>query len=200
MAVVETAQGRQASALARRVRARLLRQVEEMVALVDVREGQEGTGRTEAELRARAEEVSGWSVAEHLEHLTLVDRGILDRIDGLLAGSPPSPVGGINAAGRLVLLFGFIPRGRGRATTPLRPQGLAVDELRGRLGEIGERVRRLGPRLGELEHTPGRFRHLIFGGLTGAQWHRFLAIHHHHHLKIIRDVRSALVRGPKLPA
>ncbi|HVT14609.1 MAG TPA: DinB family protein [Thermoanaerobaculia bacterium] len=208
MAVVETVQGRRASAAARRVQARLLRQVEEMAALArlaDIGEGQEGSELTAADLRTRVEKVSGWSVADHLEHLVLVDRGVLNLLDGLLAGPPPPPIAGINLAGRLVMLLGFIPRGAGRATTPLRPQGMTAEELRSRLAETAERVRRLGPRLAEIEGAAGRRPHLIFGGLTAAQWHRFLTVHHHHHLKIIRDIRSARsaiarqARGPRRP-
>jgi DinB superfamily len=191
MAVVETMQGRRASAATRRVQARLLRQAEEMAALADVAAEGEGTERTEGDLHTRVEKVSGWSVAQHLEHLVLVDRGVLNLLDGLLAGPPPPPIAGINLAGRLVMLLGFIPRGAGRATTPLRPQGMTADELRAGLAETAQGVRRLGPRLVEIEGAAGRRRHLIFGGLTAAQWHRFLAVHHHHHLKIIRDIRSA---------
>jgi hypothetical protein len=31
-------------------------------------------------------------------------------------------------------------------------------------------------------------RHPYFGGLTPAEWLRFIPVHHHHHLKIVRDI------------
>ena len=57
--------------------------------------------------------------------------------------------------------------------------------------EIERGVRELAPRLGELEASGGRARHPRFGELGGHQWLRFMAVHHHHHLKIVRDIRRA---------
>jgi hypothetical protein len=57
--------------------------------------------------------------------------------------------------------------------------------------EIERGVRELEPRLGELEAGGGRSRHPLFGGLGGRQWLRFVTVHHHHHLKIVRDIRGA---------
>src|SRR5579864_3795534 len=126
-----TAEGpRPASAGLRRVHAQLLRQLALMAELAR---------GPEAELAARAPAVSGWSVAEQLEHLVLVDRSVLKGVRRLLddahgqwarPAQPAQPAQqaqpappGINLLGRIVLGTGFIPRGRARTLPPFQPGG-----------------------------------------------------------------------------
>jgi DinB superfamily len=188
---------RPASAGLRRVHAQIVRQLALMTELA---------GGPEAELAARVPAVSGWSVGEQLEHLVLVDRSVLKAVRRLLDDphrqsaetAPPAPPG-INLLGRVVLGSGFIPRGRARTLPPFQPgAGAATAAGDGVVGVVGmgiaeiERgVRELEPRLGELEASGGRSRHPLFGGLGGRQWLRFVTVHHHHHLKIVRDIRLA---------
>jgi hypothetical protein len=173
---------RPASAGMRRSYARVLRQAALMAELA---------GGPEAELAARAPAVSGWSVAEQLEHLLLVDRGVLKALGHILDDPRPMPKAGINFEGRLVLLAGFIPRGRAQTPAANRPTAEPEAAVRAGIPEIERGLRALAPRLGELERSGGRARHPRFAGLGGRQWVRFLAVHHHHHLKIVRDIRRA---------
>ena len=185
---------RPASAGMRRLHARVLRQLALMARLA---------GGADPELAARAAPVSGWSVAEQLEHLVLVDRAVLQSLGRILDGprrppdpqrpaAPPRPpVPGINLVGRLVLGTGFMPRGRARTMPPYHPGAAPIAAVRAGIPEIDDGVRGLAPRLGELERAGGRARHRIFGGLGGRQWLRFLGVHHHHHLKIVSDIRRA---------
>jgi len=201
MSAVPTDGGeRQASAGMRRLHAHVLTQLALMARLA---------GGEDAELAARAAPVSGWSVAEQLEHLVLVDRAVLTSLGRILDGlrRPPEPQGpaepplppepprppvpGINLVGRLVLGTGFMPRGRARTMPPYHPGAAPIAAVRAGIPEIDGGVRGLAPRLGELERAGGRARHRIFGGLGGRQWLRFLAVHHHHHLKIVSDIRRA---------
>jgi len=184
---------RPASAGIRRVHAQILRQ---LALMADLARG------PEAELAARAPAVSGWSVAEQLEHLVLVDRAVLKSVRRILddphgrsaesaqpAAPPPAP--GINLLGRVVLGTGFMPRGRARTAAPYHPGATPAAAVGAGIPEIEHGMRELAPRLGELEASSGRSRHLRFGGLGGRQWLRFVAVHHHHHLKIVRDIRRA---------
>jgi hypothetical protein len=192
---------RPASAGLRRVHAQILRQLALMTELAR---------GPEAELAARAPAVSGWSVAEQLEHLVLVDRAVLKSVLRILddphgrSAQPAQPAQpappGINLLGRVVLGIGFIPRGRARTLPPFQPgaapaaaAGAGVVGIAGIAGiaEIERGMRQLEPRLGELEASGSRSRHPLFGGLGGRQWLRFVTVHHHHHLKIVRDIRRA---------
>jgi hypothetical protein len=173
---------RPASAGLRRVHAQILRQLALMAELA--------RGAPEAELAARAPAVSGWSVAEQLEHLVLVDRGVLKGVGRILDDPRRAPTG-INLAGRVVLGTGFLPRGLARTMAPYHPGAAPAAAVRAGFPEIERGVRELAPRLGELEASGGRARHPRFGELGGRQWLRFMAVHHHHHLKIVRDIRRA---------
>jgi DinB superfamily len=189
---------RPASAGLRRVHAQILRQLALMAELAR---------GPEAEVAARAPAVSGWSVAQQLEHLVLVDRAVLKSVRRILddphgrPAPPAPPAPGINLVGRVVLGTGFIPRGRARTMPPYQPgaspaaaaAGAGIAGIAGIMGieEIERGMRELGPRLGELETSGGRSRHPLFGGLGGRQWLRFVTVHHHHHLKIVRDIRRA---------
>lgn len=143
------------------------------------------------ELAARAAAVSGWSVAEQLEHLVLVDRAVLKGI-GRILDDPQPPAGpDINLLGRVVLGTGFMPRGRARTTLAYNPAAMLQEALHAAILDVDRGLREMAPRLGGLERAGGRSRHPRFGGLGGRQWLRFLAVHHHHHLKIVRDIRRA---------
>src|SRR5258708_39541362 len=111
---------RPGSAGLRRVHAQILRQLALMAELAR---------EPEAELAARAPAVSGWSVAEQLEHLVLVDRAVLKSVRRILddphgqsaqsaqPAQPPAPPG-VNLLGRVVPGARFLPRGRAAPPAP----------------------------------------------------------------------------------
>lgn len=141
-----------------------------------------------ADLDRRCERVSEWSIAEHLEHLVRVDRGILKVLE---RAEPLAGGGGPTAIGRAMLFLGFIPRGRGRAPSFVLPRGSSAAELEQGLREVHDRFAALGEDLGKLETGVALARHHASGGFDGTQWLRFVGLHHHHHWKILRDVQRA---------
>lgn len=143
----------------------------------------------------RAQEVSGWSVAEQLEHLLLTDRMILDGFATLLAGTKTSAGGGPTAIGRFILLSGYIPRGRGRAPKGVVPGTLSPSEIASGFEEVKMRFEKLAPQLGEIEASGATYRHPLLGDFNPGQWLRFVKIHHHHHQKLIRDIRRLAERS-----
>lgn len=153
--------------------------------------------RRDDEIVLRAAAVSRWTVGQHLEHLALSDSAVVAGLDRL-AATPGAAEGHPNPIGRMVLLFGFIPRGKGQAWKQILP-GDTIDGARLAV-TFAELARRLEavfePRPGALEAPPGKFRHRIFGDLHAFQWLRFVDIHHRHHGRIIRDIRRAR-RGPR---
>ena len=148
--------------------------------------------RSPEDVAVRIETVSAWSVGEQLEHLALVDRRILDGMEKLRDEPESFPRDGSpKLLGRIFLWLGVIPRGRGQAPAPSRPQGLSADQLATVWSEVERRFRDLEPLLDDLAATGRRMPHPIFGPLDFGQWLRFIQVHHHHHWKIIRDIRAA---------
>ena len=142
----------------------------------------------------RAEEVSGWSVGEQLEHLLLTDRMILDGFDRLLDGKVTSAGGGPTAVGRFILMSGYIPRGRGRAPKGVVPGALSPDEIASGFEDVKMRFHELEPRLDEIQASRATYRHPLMGDFNAGQWLKFVKIHHRHHAKIIRDIGKAAAR------
>ena len=126
---------------------------------------------------------SAWTPAEHLDHMLKVTKSIVRRLLDLEA----QPSGGITAAGRLILLFGRIPRGRGKSPERLRGTKLTQAQLLESLQALEADIQRLqdahlSPKRGAIVPHPR------FGGLTPAQAIRFAVVHNRHHFLIIRDV------------
>ncbi len=136
--------------------------------------------------------ISAWSIAEHLDHLALANRAITQGIEGMLAAPDQDEGGDLNLIGRTVLLTGWIPRGKGQAPDFTRPRGALPADLRVELAEIQADVAGLEGRLSTVAAARGRRAHPAFGGLRPLQWLRFVGIHNRHHLKIMRDIQSAL--------
>jgi hypothetical protein len=145
-------------------------------------------GDGDAALAARAPAVSGWSVGQQVDHVLNVAQGVFNR----LTGDSPELGRGINATGRILLSIGWFPRGVGRSPKSVLPAEapLAARELE-RLGGLRADFQGLRFRNGLLASRERLFPHPYFGGLDPRQTLRFLVVHTHHHLKIVRDIRRA---------
>lgn len=136
-------------------RRRLARAHARLVAALDRALGWAGDGLA---FEARVEVVSGWGVGQHLEHLLRSDRVILGWIEATVGeatwrgGTGPAAViepgprrsgaaandgrpadgsgrGRPTWAGRIVLLTGFIRRGKGRTPDLTTPTGLSRKDV-----------------------------------------------------------------------
>ena len=144
---------------------------------------------------ASAPAVSKWSVKDHLEHLSIAHGGIVSWIERARDGDPQLDTGGRpNLLGRIILLVGAVPRGRGKAPERTLPEGASPEELTARVAGIRERVEELEDSLAQLQASRATRSHFAFGGLNAVQWLQFCVIHHNHHQKIIRDVVAARSR------
>jgi hypothetical protein len=130
--------------------------------------------------------VSAWSVHRHLDHTALSALHMARLIRDLGAGRGESS-GRPKLTGRVVLLTGWIPRGKGKAPDFTAPAE-SVDAARVR--EMVEEVRAI---LAEDGSPRGKLRapHPLLGSFTARQWRRFLTVHTRHHLKIVRDIDAA---------
>ena len=152
---------------------RLTAQLDELRRLVSMPDG---------DLSACAQ-CSAWTPAEHLDHTLKVTKSIVRRLLDLEAPSS----GGITPAGRLILLLGRIPRGRGKSPERLRGTKVSQAQLLESLQALEADVQRLGD--AHLAKKRGAVvPHPRFGGLTPAQAIRFAVVHNRHHVLIIRDV------------
>lgn len=145
----------------------------------------------EDELLAARPEVSGWSSAQHLEHLAITGLLVLKGIDRLRSADGVIDGRGPNLNGWLVLTLGRIPRGRARARPEWSPERGDVERARAGLETLAGRVVALEAELPALATARGTVPHPLLGGFTAARWVRFLGIHQAHHLAIVDDVRGA---------
>ena len=142
-------------------------------------------GRILEQPERRAEEVSGWSTHDHVEHLLLANEGILETV---AAGREPETVEPTTMLGRVVLLSGFIPRGQGQAPDSTVPEDLSTAEAVALLGRVRAAAEAVDP-----EALPEGIvgNHPVFGGFTGPDWMRLMDVHDRHHLKIVADIEAA---------
>jgi hypothetical protein len=142
--------------------------------------------------QASAPEISRWSVKDHLEHLSIADHRTLTFVERVRDGYPELETGGgPSLLGRVVLLLGGFPRGKGRAPERTLPHGETAEDLVLRFQELRERLVALEDSLPRIGAAPYTSHHFAFGDLNAAQWLRFAVIHDHHHRKIIRDITRA---------
>ncbi len=138
------------------------------------------------DLQLRQPSISGWSVAQQLDHILKVCSAMLK---GLIRPGEAPPAG-INMIGRVILLVGRIPRGRGKAPERLRGVDASAEQLAASL----EDVRRLLTEVRAESFRPANnpiLRHPFFGGLTPAQTLRTIVVHTRHHLRIAREIIAA---------
>ena len=141
---------------------------------------------------ASAPVISKWSVKDHLEHLSIVNGSTVKWLERARDGDPELDTGGRpSMLGRVVLLFGAFPRGRGKAPEGTRPQGASAAELAERLRRTREQLEGLKGFLAQLQACRATRNHFAFGGLNATQWLQFAVLHTEHHQKIIREVLEA---------
>jgi hypothetical protein len=167
---------------------RLAAQQREMAALIA-----EGNGA----LAARAEAVSGWSVAQQLEHLGLTGGKVLDAVDAILRDPATPPRGWPNPAGWMVLLTGRIPRGRVKAKPEWSPPDSSAERARQGVAALDARSTALASRTAELAAARATRTHPRLGQFDARRWLRFLAIHQDHHLRLVHDIRAAAGLPPR---
>lgn len=131
-------------------------------------------------------EVSSWSAGEHLDHVIKVAQAFL----GQMRKDEPLDVPGVNWTGRVILGIGWIPRGKGKAPERVRGAVCTAEDLEAMLaaaeGLLLE-VRAAPPK----ERRRPLAKHPVFRGLNAAESARMVAVHTHHHLKIVRDIARA---------
>ncbi len=145
----------------------------------------------DALLTKKVDRISHWTVAQHLEHIALVNLGIITRVHEALKTTPENSSGRVSLLGCVVLWTGTIPRGRGKAPVPTMPQLTSFEDVRKKLTAARETLVALEAQLPEVQTARGRSPHPALGMFTAAHWVRFIPIHTHHHDKIVHEIRHA---------
>lgn len=144
-------------------------------------------GEPEPRLFRAVPAVSTWCSVEHLDHLVKVS-GMILRL--LITASEAAPLPKrITPLGRLILVLGWIPRGRGKSPTRARGERVTAATLQTSLQELDALVERLDVQLLATSRT-AVVPHPKFGGLTPSEALRFVVVHNEHHLRIIRDIEA----------
>ncbi len=140
-----------------------------------------------------APSVSGWSVAQHMVHLALANAHMLTAVQRIVARATPAErVGRPTFSGRIVLLMGDFPRGKGEAPArSVPPETVAREDLLSALERSRRILESTALVLPDVEFATWRVKHPVFGWLNARQWLRMLAIHADHHFAIIDDILAA---------
>lgn len=142
-------------------------------------------------LLERSEKVSGWAVAQQVEHLAATGDAVLDGVGALLAAPRQPPGGRPTPPGWVLLVTGWIPRGRVRTRPEWSPEEASPETAARRIGAFLDRLDAILARGGDIATASGSRPHFLLGHFTASRWLYFLAAHQRHHLDLIRDIRRA---------
>ena len=148
--------------------------------------------RSDDALFSTLPEMSGWSPAQHLDHIWLANGKSLMAAAYAAEGKKTVADGALNDAGRALLANETIPRGQMSAPENVSPpHGLDRNRLRQTLARSQKALATVSDAMGMLPEATGRIPHPALGALTATQWLRFVRIHSDHHLDIVNDILNA---------
>ncbi|MEM7084873.1 MAG: DUF1569 domain-containing protein [Bacteroidota bacterium] len=125
--------------------------------------------------------VSKVTVAWHLDHML---KTINEICKALEASNPDAFKASINFSRIISLTLNYIPRGAAQSPSIVLPSGnITQSDLQRQLEEAKNRLI-LVFELPDNAH----FNHPYFGIINRGQALRFIEVHTHHHLKIVRDI------------
>jgi hypothetical protein len=130
-----------------------------------------------------SEKVSSKGTYWHVDHAL----SVIQKVTQSLNDSKPSDFEPHRSFLKTVILFtGYMPRGKGRAPKQtISADEISMDDLTKSLTETRVAVKKLSK-----TGLNKAFNHPLFGWLTKKETVRFIGIHTHHHLKIIRDIKK----------
>ena len=140
----------------------------------------------------RNPEVSGWSVAEHADHIAKSTASIARLSRGLVAGK----VGDDDLQPDDKRLTRFLsgrgfPRGGQSPDYIAADEGVSAEAARRALEDAHAALEALGLQAEAMTASERRFQHPFFGPLKAVEWVRFCGVHAEHHLAIAREIAEA---------
>jgi hypothetical protein len=132
-------------------------------------------------MEQKKEAVSQVTVGWHIEHSLLA---LIKMISAIENSNPADYKWKFNLKRSIVLGLGKIPRGKAKVPDSVKPAGeISIANINGLLEKAKQKVASF-ERLGQDKF----FTHPVFGDVQVKQARRVIAIHTHHHLKIINDI------------
>lgn len=132
---------------------------------------------------ALAPQVSKQSVGWHIDHSLKVIAQAEKRLSQTNPEQYQAP--GFNLWKSVVMITGYIPRGKVKAPKLVQPE---VEEFTEEALRQKERDARVLIEEALQASPKGYFEHPIFGHVARDEAQKFLAVHTHHHIKIIKDI------------
>jgi len=137
--------------------------------------------------------VSGWSIADHAYHVSLINAKTWRGIERILAQESPSEPGGEpNRVGQHFFKTGRLKRGTVTApdfVTP--PADLSMADVRLWAERSEAAFHGMSEVVPLLPEDSYRIPHQLLGPLNAREWLTFVRIHSLHHLAIIHDILGA---------
>ena len=126
-------------------------------------------------------DVSQVGVAWHLDHSLKVINRVCDTLED---SDPEDYTWELNLTREAVFISGNMPRGRGKAPkTVLPPDSINTIDILAQIEEAQQKVLKI-----DALPKNAHFTHPVFGVLDKKGSKKFIAIHTHHHLSIIKDI------------
>lgn len=136
-------------------------------------------------------EKGGWSAAQLITHLIMVERGVVGTADRILQKAPKK----FSIFKRLHLPIALVEARVVRQKTPIPLDSEMIDEKETMLAGLRETRERT---LAFLEETRGRdlseyrWRHPFLGSFDVYEWFQFVAAHQARHEKQMREIAAGL--------
>lgn len=126
-------------------------------------------------------DISNWSVGAHIEHSTKVISSVCKAIE---LSDPKDYKPKFNLTKTILLSLNWFPRGKAKAPKAVQPTLSSDPEV------LKEYLQKADERLKTLQGLAKNrfFKHPIFGLMNVKESKKFIALHTHHHIKIIKEI------------
>lgn len=147
-----------------------------------------------------------WTIAEIVEHLSIVEGGIGKAIGKMVAkaeaeGAPPARADGRIPTVELSAVAERASREKFQAPEAAHPTGgVTLTDSLARLRESGDALRALRPRIEALDLSGQRFPHPAFGPLDVYHWLAVLGLHEERHRRQIEAIKGSSTQGKSVEA
>jgi hypothetical protein len=136
-----------------------------------------------------------WSIEEIIEHVAIVESGLVQLLESLLKKAEMSSGNNPAAFSFKVDLDSAVERSRTVkfvTRDKFKPTGnVPVSESLGKLRDIQTQLLKLRPRLEVVDPARASFPHWTFGSLNLGQWLAFVGLHEERHLAQIEETLAS---------